>query len=221
MSDHNGIRLAILYSLWGDWLTAIGDPDKPDELYGCLLDAADALHRTNFLFLHGYFRAAMAELRVALELVMIGAYGNLRPTDAKYVEWKGSGSELGFTHFRKKMRAMLRDDQGKWLVADDEFPQETFRQLCNFTHSRPDSSDAALRNGSNGPVYVDDAVMLTFFTTLSVYAICYLLVRIARPGFALPPDSRILFEEEWVPNRAGIARAFEQLYKERAVRPEI
>jgi len=70
-------------------------------------------------------------------------------------------------------------------------------------------------------VYVDDAVMLTFFTTLSVYAICYLLVRIARPGFALPPDSRILFEEEWVPNRAGIARAFEQLYKERAVRPEI
>ncbi len=27
--------------------------------------------------------------------------------------------------------------------------------------------------------------------------------------------SRILFEEDWVPNREGIARAFEQLYKER------
>jgi hypothetical protein len=58
--------------------------------------------------------------------------------------------------------------------------------------------------------------MLTFFTTLSVYAICYLLVRIARPNFALPPDSRILFEEDWIPNREGIARAFEQLYKEPA-----
>jgi hypothetical protein len=58
--------------------------------------------------------------------------------------------------------------------------------------------------------------MLTFFTSLSVYAICYLLIRIARPDFALPPDSRILFEEDWMPNRAGLAKAFEQLYKERA-----
>jgi len=56
---------------------------------------------------------------------------------------------------------------------------------------------------------------LTFFTTQSVYAICYLLIRIAQPDFALPPDSRILFEEDWVPNREGIARAFEQLYKGR------
>ena len=157
VSDHNGLRLALLYSLWGDWLTAIGDPDKPDELYGCMLDAADALQCTTFLFLHGYFRAAMAELRVALELVMIGAYGNLRPTDAKYAKWKASGSELGFTHFRKKMHAMLRSDQCKWLVAEDEFPQRTFRQLFNFSHSRPNSSDAALRNGSNGPVYVHEA----------------------------------------------------------------
>jgi hypothetical protein len=42
--------------------------------------------------------------------------------------------------------------------------------------------------------------MRSFFTTVSVYAICYLLIRIARLSFALPPDSRILFEENWVPN---------------------
>lgn len=65
-------------------------------------------------------------------------------------------------------------------------------------------------------MYAHEAVMLTFSTTLSVYAICYLFIRIARPGFALPPDSRMLFEEDWVPNREGVARAFEQLYKERA-----
>lgn len=216
VSDHHGIRLGLLYSLWGDWLTAIGDPDTPDELYACMCDAADAFQCTNFLFLHGYFRAAMAELRVSLELVMIGAYGNLRPADAKYLRWKASGSELGFTHFKKNMHAMLRDGQCKWLVADEEFPQDTFRRLCNFTHSRPDSSDAALRKGSNGPVYVHEALTLTYLTALSVYAICYLFVRIARPSFALPRDSRFLFEDDWVPNREGIARAFEQLYKERA-----
>src|ERR1700739_3154464 len=51
-----------------------------------------------------------------------------------------------------------------------------------------------------------------FFTTVRVYALCYLLVRIARPRFILPRDSRILFEADWVPSREGIAKAFEQLY---------
>jgi hypothetical protein len=215
-SDHNGHRLSLLYSLWGDWIGATGDPDNPDELFGCMLDAADAFQCVNFLFLHGYYRAAMAELRVALELVMIGAYGNVKPTDADYITWKTSGSELGFTRFRKRMHGMLTQSQCKWLLADEELPSKTFQQLCNFTHSRPDSSDGALWR-SNGPVYVHDATMLTFFTILSVYAICYLLVRIARPAFALPPDSRIIFEEDWVPGRECIAKAFEQLFRERAV----
>jgi hypothetical protein len=214
ISDHNRHRLKLLYSLWADWITATGDPEKPDELFNCMLDAGDAFQCTNFLFLHGYYRAAMAELRVALELVMIGAYGNLKPNDPDYIVWKTSGSELGFTRFRRRAHGMLRGDQGKWLLADEEFPDGTFQQLCNFTHSRPNSRDGALWQ-SNGPVYNHNAVMLTFFTTLSVYAICYLLIRIARPDFALPSGSRILFEEEWMPNREGIARAFEQLYKER------
>ncbi len=215
ISDHNGDRLALLYSLWGDWMTSTGNPKKPDELFNCMLDAGDAFQCTNFLFLHGYYRAAMAELRVALELVMIGAYGNLKPDDPEYVTWKTSSSELGFTRFRKRMHSMLRGDQCKWLVADEGFPDKTFRQLCNFTHSRPNSSDGALWE-SNGPVYAHEAVMLTFCTTVSVYAICYLLIRIARPRFSLPPDSRILFEEDWVENRNGIAKAFDQLYRERA-----
>jgi hypothetical protein len=146
---------------------------------------------------------------------MIGAYGNLKADDPDYVVWKDSGSELGFTRFRRRLHGMLTGDQCKWILADDEFPAKTFRQLCSFTHSRPDSSDGALWR-SNGPVYVHEAMMLTFFMTLSVYAICYLLVRIARPGFALPGDSRILFEEDWVPNRSDIAKAFEELYGEPA-----
>jgi hypothetical protein len=217
VSDHNGHRLALLYNLWGDWIEATGDPENPDELFSCMLDAGDAFQCTKFLLLHGYYRAAMAELRVALELVMIGAYGNLKPGDPDYIVWKTSGSELGFTRFRRRMHGMLRGDQCKWLAADEAFPDKAFRELCNFTHSRPNSSDGALWE-SNGPVYAPEAVMLTFFTTVSVYAICYLLIRIARPAFTLPKHSRILFEEDWMPNREGVANAFEQLYGERAAR---
>ena len=32
MSDHNGHRLGLLYSLQGDWIEATGNPEKPDEL---------------------------------------------------------------------------------------------------------------------------------------------------------------------------------------------
>ena len=41
VSDHNGTRLKLLYSLWSDWITAVGDPDAPDELFNCMLDATD------------------------------------------------------------------------------------------------------------------------------------------------------------------------------------
>lgn len=113
----------------------MGNPEKPDELFTCMLDAGDALQCTNFLFLHGYYRAAMAELRVALELVMIGTYGTLMPDDPDYVTWKTSGSEFGFTRVRRRTYGILRDDQCKWLFANDAFLATTFGQLCNFTHS--------------------------------------------------------------------------------------
>ena len=48
ISDHNGTRLKLLYSLWSDWITATGNPDEPDELFNCMLDAADAFRAPIF-----------------------------------------------------------------------------------------------------------------------------------------------------------------------------
>src|ERR1700730_4429007 len=135
ISDHNGHRLALLYTLWGDWATATDDPEKPDELFSCMLDAGDAFQCTNFLFLHGYYRAAMAELRVALELVMIGAYGNLKPDDPDYVVWKTGGSELGFTRFRKGMHGMLRGNSASGLLLTKNFRTRHFGN-CAISRTR-------------------------------------------------------------------------------------
>jgi hypothetical protein len=132
ISDHNGHRLALLYRLSRDWITATGDFQKPDELFNCMLDAGDAFQCTNFLFLHGYYRAAMAELRVALELVMIGAYGNLKPDDPDYIVWKTRGSELGFTRFRKRLHGMLRSDQCKWLSRRRKVSRQDISPIMQF-----------------------------------------------------------------------------------------
>lgn len=211
ISDHNGTRLELLHGLWADWIRAIGDPDKPDEIYNCMLDAADCFQGAHFNFLHGYYRVALAELRVALELVLIGTFGNLQPNDPKFAAWKKGLGELGFTRCRKNLSGILRKDQAKWMFADGEFLATTYQTLCNYTHSRPDANYGVLWQ-SNGPVYNNEAIRLTFFTTLSVFAVCYLLVRLARPGFVMPEDSDILFELDWMPHYAELVRAFTELY---------
>jgi hypothetical protein len=94
ISDHNGLRLQLMYQLWGDWLEAIGDPDKPDEMFNSLLEAADCFQGATFNFLHGFYRTALAELRTALELVMIGTYGTLYPTNKDYLQWKAGKSKF-------------------------------------------------------------------------------------------------------------------------------
>jgi hypothetical protein len=131
ISDHNGTRFELLYSLWGDWVHATGDPDKPDELFNCMLDAADCFQCATFNFLHGFYRAALAELRGALELVIIGTHGNLNPADKSYLEWKNGAGEWGFTRCRKRLLGSLRKGQGKWLFEDGQFLGVTYQTLCN------------------------------------------------------------------------------------------
>ena len=84
------------------------------------VDAADCIQCANFNFLHGYYRAALAELRVALELVLIDTYGSLNPTEAKYIAWKNGTGELSFTRCRKHLSGVLRKGDAKWMFEDDE-----------------------------------------------------------------------------------------------------
>jgi hypothetical protein len=212
ISDHNGVRLAMLYQLWGDWIEAIGDPDVPDEIFNCLLEAADCFKGATFNFLHGFYRTALAELRTALELVMIGAYGNLYPADEGYQQWKAGQSEMfGFTRCRKRLLGNLRKGQAKWMFEDDAPLAATYQKLCNYTHARPDAGYGALWE-SNGPVYKNEAIRLTFVSSLSVQALCYLLVRLARPRAVVPAGSELVFELDWMPDHEALVRGYTDLF---------
>jgi hypothetical protein len=211
ISNHNGLRLQLLHSLWGDWIEAVGDQSDPDNLFAPMLDAGDCFQCTTFDFLHGFYRAALANLRSALELVTIGVFGNICPTHERYLGWKNCSSELTFTPARKAILQAVKGNPGSWVLEDDKAPARMFRDLCGFTHSRPDASDGALWE-SNGPVYKDEVIKLTFDASLRVYAICYLLVRIGRPRFKLPKDSQIIFELDWLQDHAELLKAFHELY---------
>lgn len=93
ISDHNGTRLRLMHGLGRGYRRST----RPDEIFNCLLDAGDCFQCANFNFVHGFYRAAIAESRTGLELVMIGAYGSLNPSNKDYVEWKaGKAADLTF-----------------------------------------------------------------------------------------------------------------------------
>jgi|SRR5215831_8072893 len=212
ISDHNGLRLRLMYQLWADSVEAIGDPDRPDEISNCLLEAADCFQGAIFNFIHGFYRTTLAELRTALELVMIGTYGSLYPTDKDYLQWKGGKSEIfGYTRCRKRLLGNLKKEQAKWMFEDGELLAATFQKLSSYAHARLDAGYGALWE-SNGPVYNHEAITLTFFASLSVHALCYLLIRLARPDFVMPEGSDILFELDWMSDYAPLVRAYTDLY---------
>jgi hypothetical protein len=141
-----GAVLHDLKAVLAECMAVVGGVPAAGARQGCRAPPCSWRRRqcTNFLLLHGYYRAAMAELRVALELLIIGIYGNLRPNDSKYVEWKNGGAEFGFTCFRRRMHGVLRPDQGKWVTIspivqfhpEDEFdaPSSIWRNVAPGIH---------------------------------------------------------------------------------------
>ena len=78
-SNLYGSKLKFLNNLLRDWIKAVGDVDNQDELFSSILDALECFQCSTFNLVHGYYRSALANLRTAIEAIMIGAYGNLAP----------------------------------------------------------------------------------------------------------------------------------------------
>lgn len=137
-SNHHGKQLGTLYELWGDWVEAIGDDH--DELSGGMLDAGDCLQASTFGFLHGYYRSAVANLRSAIELIAIGALGNLAPQDKDCVRWKKHN--LGSFPFQSCVRKLRGATSGAVPVSvlkPSGRADSLYDELCPYTHSRPNA----------------------------------------------------------------------------------
>jgi hypothetical protein len=125
---------------------------------------------------------------------------------------------FGFTRCQKRFLGNLKNEQAKWMFENGAPLSSTYQKLCNYTHARPDAGYRVLWE-SNGPVYNNEAIKLTFFSRLAVYALCYLLVRLARPRFTMPKRERNPFRarlgaEPW----AACASVCEAVWQATALR---
>jgi hypothetical protein len=66
---------------------------------------------------------------VALELLMIGAYGSLNPGDSSYLDWKQGASEVGYTRCRRRLSGTLTKGQAKWMFEDGQFLAALYHAL--------------------------------------------------------------------------------------------
>jgi len=210
ISNHHGSELKLLNTLSSDWIESIGDPEAPDKLFAGMLDAADCFQCATFDFLHGYYRSSLSNLRSALELVLIGAYGNLRPTDPIYLRWSKGGSDLTFPNCRSRLHKTV-PRLIAWFIKQRSWSERLYYELCRYTHSRPDASDGSLWE-SNGPVYNSRAIKITFEAHLSVYGVCYLLAKLGRPKIQIPENSKMLFTSDWIPGHAEVNKGLQQLF---------
>jgi hypothetical protein len=207
-SNHHGTALAALYTLWGDWIEAIGEEDP---LFIPMLDAADCFQSSTFDSLHGYYRSALSSLRSALELVAIGALGCLVPRDDLYLRWKKSAANLAFPSCRGRLRRAAKEPVRSLLFKQGGWMDLLYYKLCDYAHSRPDSSDGAMWQ-SNGPIYVAIIFDNVFSLQTSTFAACYILVKVGRPAFTIPQTSEFLFNTQQLLWSDKILSSYNALY---------
>jgi hypothetical protein len=180
------------------------------ELYGSMLDAGDCFQASTFNSLHGYYRSALSNLRSAIELVAVGALGNIAPNDTDYVRWaKRKLGGLPFQSCLRKLRGAKPTVRSS-ILKPSGWVEALYDELCPYTHVRPDASDGEIWQ-SNGPIYVASAFSGVFELQISTFAAGYVFTKIARPGFKLPKDSEFLFRTPGLLWRDEIANSFAKL----------
>ncbi|MGA2085247.1 MAG: hypothetical protein ABSG60_07005 [Terracidiphilus sp.] len=192
-SDHRGKVLGEVYWLWGRWIEATGETE--DALFSPMLDAHDDLQASLFDSLHGYYRTAFSALRNVIELMTIGACGALTRTPL-YKEWRNGTTEFKFgtacdllsneaslVTFNEGMKAA--GHQSLWDAKRAELPggysRRLYRNMCDFSHSRPGFTDGDLRC-SNGPIFVSSVFWDWYLAYLRTTSLCSILMFLARPS---------------------------------------
>ncbi len=205
-SNHHGRLLKKLYEVWGGWIKVVDGTQ--DQLYDPILDACDEFQNTIFSSLHGYYRPAIASLRNALELIVVGTYTQVCGKPSEFTDWRAGQVEIAFGKACDELhRAATVQALNTYLrrtIDDTLFEQKTkstsggwarrlYSDLSNFSHTRPTFSNADIWQ-SNGPIYVHEAFELTAERYLETSALCLVAVKLARPTFVLPAEVEQVFD---------------------------
>lgn len=204
-SNYHGTALKQLKALWGAWIESYGDDG--DCMFPVMLDAADDFQAATYTALTGYYRLSISALRSALELVSIGTWAQVCGKRKEFNDWRAGKFALSLGQACDGLigGAQLLETELRTTVSDSFFAQKTptgeggfvrriFSGVSNFAHARPGSTDGHMRK-SNGPIYVRSAFNHVSWIHFETFALCFVLVLLARPKMSLPQAALDLFAD--------------------------
>lgn len=195
-TNYHGTTVRQLHDLWGAWIECYGE--NKDCLFPVMLDAADDFQAATYAALTGYYRLSISAVRSALELVAIGTWAQVCGKLQEFEEWRAGKRTVSLGQACDGLIAGARTLESDLLqlVGDSLFAQKSpkgeggfvrriFDGISNFTHARPGSTDGDMRK-SNGPIYVRSAFKHVSWIEFEAFALCYVLVLLARPKLPTP-----------------------------------
>jgi hypothetical protein len=199
-SNDYGQLLKAMDGCWGAWIDCLAS--RRDPIENAILDVADEFHAATYNSLHGFYRQGFGCLRNALESMTVATYCQVANHAGIYREREAGKVKIEFGKAcdglvnaprLKVLRAALRlefndsiFDPRKGGVDNGGWARRLYSDLSEYEHARPNFRNADLWE-SNGPVFSPKA-----FTRFGAYffetaALCFLMVRMARDRFSLPP----------------------------------
>jgi hypothetical protein len=193
---------------------------RRDPIETAILDAADEFSAATYNSLHGFYRQAFGCLRNALETVAIATYCQVTGQRSLYKEREAGKSTIGFgtacdglmtaprlAVLRTRLRKELGDsifDQRRGLSDNGGWARRLFSDLSEYEHSRPKFRNTDMWE-SNGPVFSPTAFIRLAAGLFETAALCFLMIKTARPRFLLPEKARGIWESKIIrPSRIAI-----------------
>lgn len=202
-SNYHGTALKQLSELWDAWIESYGDDH--DCMFAVMLDAADDFQAATYTALAGYYRLSISALHSALEIVSIGAWAQVCGKQKEFDSWRAGkivlslgqacdGLIAGARSIETELQKIASDSlfAQKSAAGEGGFVRRAFSGISDFAHARPGSTDGDMRK-SNGPIYVRSAFNHVSWIYFETFALCFVLVLLARPKTSIPQAVTDLF----------------------------
>lgn len=202
-SENYGSVLKTSWSVWGEWINLVGalqeavkDPTT-SPIAHVAVHATDELQASTYNALVGFYRLAFSSLRNVLEQMTIGLHLKLAGNQSLFRAWFNGNRELNFGWAADNaLRHSSVGNLERYLtntLGDNLFRQKTrnqsggfarrlFSELSEFTHGGPAFTNAALWQGSTGPIFVPKAFEKWTGTFAKTYALGVLEAKLAQPN---------------------------------------
>jgi hypothetical protein len=217
-SNHYGSILQGMDRCWDAWIGSIGE--HRDPVYDAILDASDEFQAATFNSLHGYYRQAFGCLRNALEVMAIATFCQV--LKRRKLSWRREVGKIriGFGEacdglvgtprlagLRTKLKKELNDSIFDPMIRNVNhggWARRLYSDLSEYEHSRPKFRNVDMWQ-SNGPVFSPRAFTAVAASFYETSAICFLLVKMARPKFVLPAKAQEIWTSTAIrPSRIAI-----------------